>query len=152
MQQPSASLARPAGYRAAWLACLLLAALIFSPASSAQEVIVNPDVPIERIDKSTLRAILSMRLRNWDNGEPIRVFVLDDQHPLHQRFTRQILGLYPHRLRSAWDRLVYAGLGQAPTQVGNELEMRTMVATTPGAIGYLEKDMIDDSVREITVE
>lgn len=143
---------QPAWSRQTLLACILLIGLTIAPAAFAQRVVVNPSVPVQTLDKSTLRAIMSMRLHAWGDGKPIRVFVLGDKNPLHQRFTREVLGLYPHRLRRAWDRLVYAGIGQAPTEVSDEQEMRQMVATTPGAIGYLEKDMIDDSVREITVE
>jgi hypothetical protein len=46
-------------------------------------------------------------------------------------------------MRSAWDRLVYSGTGQAPLEVSSEEEMRAKIASTPGAIGYLKTVSID---------
>jgi ABC-type phosphate transport system substrate-binding protein len=125
---------------------------LVSHGAVAETVIVHPGVPAQQLSNETLRSVMSMRMRSWDDGTPVRVFVLRDQHPVHQQFCKRVLGLFPHQLRRTWDRLVYAGLGQAPTQVESQQQMRQLVAETPGAIGYLEKDMIDDSVRELTVE
>lgn len=93
-----------------------------------------------------------MRLRTWPDGRPIRVFVLEDHDPTHNRFAKTILSIFPYQLRRLWDRLVYSGTGQAPNTVGSQEEMRTRVATTPGAIGYLEKDQADASVRVVEVQ
>lgn len=132
-----------------WVLCL---GLLLSPLAAAQSVVVNKALAADTVSHETLRSIMSMRLRAWDDGTPVRVFVLPDQHPLHQQFCKRVLGLFPHQLRRTWDRLVYAGLGQAPVEVATQQEMRRLVASTPGAIGYLEKDMIDDSVRRITID
>ena len=140
------------GIRRSLCASCMCICLGISPCVLAQDVVVHKGITSTDINQNTLRAIIGMRLRVWDNGTPVRVFVLGDQHQLHQKFCKGTLGLFPHRLRRSWDRLVYAGIGQAPTEVSNQEEMRHLVAITPGAIGYLEQDMIDDSVRQITVQ
>ncbi len=90
-----------------------------------------------------------MRLRTWENGLPVSVFVLPDDAPLHSIFAKQKLNIFPYQLRSTWDRLVYSGTGQAPFIVHTELEMRTRIASTPGAIGYLSESMINDSIQVV---
>jgi hypothetical protein len=137
--------------RLVYICCIWLA-LLCSPLAAAQSLVVNKGLSIDSINQETLRSVMSMRMRVWEDGTPVRVFVLPDQHPLHQQFCKKVLGLFPHQLRRTWDRLVYAGLGQAPVEVASQQEMRRLVGATPGAIGYLEKDMIDDSVRQITIE
>jgi ABC-type phosphate transport system substrate-binding protein len=118
----------------------------------AEEVIIaNPNVDIDGLPRNALRAIFGMRLRAWPNNKAIRVFVLEDNDQVHTRFAKKNLSIYPHQLRRAWDRLVYSGTGQAPTEVGSEEEMRAAVASTPGAIGYLSKEQVDDSVRVLEV-
>jgi len=134
------------------LACWLCAGLMAGGVAAAEAVIVNKTVAVDSIDKETLRAVMSMRLRVWADGTPVHVFVLPDRHPAHQRFSKRILSLFPHQLRRTWDRLVYTGIGQAPTELQNPQEMLRQVATTPGAIGYIDKEMIDDSVRQLTIE
>ncbi len=85
------------------------------------------------------REIFFMRLNSWPDGSPIHVFVLPDNHPLHVRFTKEVLGVYPFQLRSAWDRLVFSGTGVSPTIVESEEEMRALIKSTPDSIGYTGK-------------
>ncbi|MGH8531307.1 MAG: substrate-binding domain-containing protein [Gammaproteobacteria bacterium] len=159
----------------AWALCLIL--LCGWPArASAVEVVVavNPATPVgEVIARNTLSAIFGMRFRTWENGTPIRVYVLPDNHPVHSLFSKQVLRVFPHQLRTAWDRLVFSGTGQAPlevasedemrasiaggteqalVEVGSEEEMRRKLATTSGAIGYLTRKMIDESVTVLPLE
>ncbi len=115
-------------------------------------LIANPSAQAGNMTRETVRAIFAMRQRTLPNGEAAHVFVLPDKHPLHERFTKEILGVYPHQLRLSWDRLVFSGTGQAPNEVGSIEEMRQRVASTPGGLGYLEKGAEDDSVSVLAVE
>jgi ABC-type phosphate transport system substrate-binding protein len=132
-------------------------------------VAINPATPAGgTITRNTLSAIFGMRLRAWADGTPIRVYVLPDDHAVHVAFSKEILGVFPHQLRTAWDRLVFSGTGQAPLEVadeeemririagiggtrpvvvGSEEEMREKLAQNAGAIGYLSREMIDKRVR-----
>ena len=108
---------------------------------SADEIRVKVngvDLPQNYFSREHLREIFFVRVTSWPNGLPIRVFVLPDQNPLHIRFAKEILGVYPYQLRSAWDRMVYSGTGVPPTVVDTEEEMRARLKATPGAIGYEE--------------
>lgn len=117
---------------------LLLAGVTRAPAEPpAVEIITSADRSGVAVDRGLLRAAFTMRIRQWPDGRPLRVFVLPDGHPLHDRFCRERLGTYPYVLRNAWDRLVYTGTGFAPITVSSEEEMRRRVQATPGAIGYI---------------
>lgn len=116
---------------------LLLVALQAPALAGGVEVITNPDHAAVTLDRSLLRAVFTMRMRQWPDGRPLRVFVFADDHPLHDRFSRELLGTYPYVLRNAWDRVVYTGTGLAPVVVNSEDEMRRRVLGTPGAIGYV---------------
>lgn len=99
-----------------------------------------------------LRAIFRMRLRNWQNHAPITVFILPDEDPLHGRFCKEILNVFPAQMRRAWNRLVFSGSGQAPITVKSVEEMRESVKSTPGAIGYLHKKEITNDVKILQIE
>ncbi|MDI5892534.1 hypothetical protein [Halomonas rhizosphaerae] len=139
------------------LATVMLAGLL--PAGSpaiAQEaqilLVAHPDVNTRQLKRDTTRAIFAMRQRTWPNGQAVRVFVLDNNHPVHARFAKEQLAVYPHQLQLAWDRMVFSGTGQAPDRVRDQAEMREQVATTPGALGYLEREYLDDRVQVISME
>ncbi|WP_415923028.1 hypothetical protein [Steroidobacter sp.] len=124
------------------LAALLLLVTAASRAEDsapAVDVIVSPALASMRLDRSLLRAVFTMRVREWPDGSPIRVFVLPDDDPLSDRFYRERLGMYSYVLRRAWDRMVFTGTGFAPTVVRSEQEMIERVRATPGAIGYVRK-------------
>ncbi len=99
-----------------------------------------------------MRALFTMRLRLWPDGAPVRVFVLPDQDPTHRSFSREVLNVYSHQLRRAWDRAVFSGTGQAPTEVRDGAEMLKRVAATPGAVGYVGGGVEDERVRFVPVD
>lgn len=115
---------------------LLLSALSTAWAGPVQ--VITHQGTVERpLDRQMVRALFTMRLRQWPDGTPVRVFVLADSNPLHVEFCREQLGTFPYVLRASWDRLVFTGTGIAPEIVANVKQMRERVATTPGAIGYI---------------
>jgi ABC-type phosphate transport system substrate-binding protein len=121
-------------------------------ASEPYEVITNPSVKEKTLSKSSLRAIFGMRLHTWPDGTAVRVFVMPDDTPLHGAFSKEKLNTFPYQLRSAWDRLVFSGTGQAPDTVSSSEEMLARVASTPGAIGYLPKSKIDGRVNVLQIK
>lgn len=113
---------------------------------------VNAAVPDNAVSKNTIRAIFGVRVRKWSDGSPITVFVLPDNDPLHERFSKSQLNIFPHQLRRAWDRQVYSGTGQAPTEVANEEEMVRQLSETPGSIGYLSEDRVVPELKTLEIE
>lgn len=121
---------------------LLLSVFILLPNTTLQAgglkpVLVDSNGQAKHYSLETVREIFFMRLGSWPDGSPIHVFVLPDSHPLHVRFAKEILGVYPFQLRSAWDRIVYSGTGVAPTTVETPEEMQMRIKGTPGSIGYM---------------
>jgi hypothetical protein len=128
------------------LRCLLAALMLMVSAAAipqssalAVQVIVSPSLANVTLDRSLLRAVFTMRVREWPDGTPIHVFVLPDDNPLSDQFYREQLGMYSYVLRRAWDRMVFTGTGFAPTVVRSEAEMIARVRATPGAIGFVRK-------------
>lgn len=121
--------------------CLILAMWIgtSSAADGPPVPYIGRGFPNKGFSQEQLREIFFARQSKWPDGTPIRVFVLPDDHPLHIRFAKEILSVYPYQLRSAWDRMLFAGTGVPPTVVDNIEEMRRRVEETRGAIGYLEE-------------
>jgi hypothetical protein len=130
---------------------ILLTACLFVSRAPAQEVVINPDAGITKIDLPTLRAIFGMRQTEWPNGISVTPFVMDSDSQLHTRFAKNVLQVFPYQLQQAWDRLVFSGTGQAPLVVNSPSEMRRRVAQTPGGIGYLPSEYLGDSVLIVEV-
>lgn len=115
-------------------------------------LVTHPSNNDRSLKFQTLRAIYSMRMQTWPDGDPIRVFVLPDTDKTHKKFCKDLLKTLPRHLRKNWDRLVFSGIAQAPTPVPNTRKMKQKIATTPGAIGYIARGEIDDSVTIVNIE
>ncbi len=113
---------------------------------------MHPGVEQNRLKVDGVRALFTMRLRQWPDGRFVKVFVLSDRASLHREFSKQLLGVFPHQLRRAWDRMVFTGTGQAPTEVEDEEEMLYRVGSTPGAVGYVSGHIGDKDVRVLQVD
>lgn len=122
-----------------------------SAALADQVLVAHPSIDESEVSLNTTRLMFCMQLAQWPNGAPARVFVLPDDNQLHRSFAKDLLTLYPRQLRRVWDRQLYSGTGQAPETVADEAEMRKKVAATPGAIGYLSSEMIDDTIHVLTI-
>ena len=137
----------------------LLAALALLLATSAAHgdadgvvLVAHPEVTTQALTRDTTRAIFAMRQRTWPDGQAVRVFVLANEHEDHVRFAKERLAVFPHQLQLSWDRLVFSGTGQAPTRVSSPTDMLERVATTPGGLGYLAREHLDERVQVITME
>ncbi len=133
--------------RALLMAALMVTPSIATPQESSfpVDVIVSPSLASITLDRRMLRAVFTMRMREWPDGSPIRVFVLPDDDPLSDQFYRERLGMYSYVLRRAWDRMVFTGTGLAPTIVKSEREMIERVRATPGAIGFVSQRELSKS-------
>lgn len=131
---------------------LLGFSLGWGTSAGAVDIIVNRGVSVSSVSQQRVRAMFAMKLLQWPDGQQVRVFVLADDVPLHRTFSKEVLGVYPYQLRQTWDRLVYSGTGQAPTEVGSEAEMLKRVARTPGALGYARHAQPGDRVRILSVD
>jgi len=137
------------------IGCLLALLLVSFDSlgdESATIVIANRTVQQTSLPLETLRAIFAMRQRTLPDGHAVHVFVLPDDNPVHEDFSKKILGVYPHQLRLAWDRAVFSGTGQAPNEVDNEAEMLETIASTPGSVGYIKQSSLNDQVRVLDIE
>ncbi|MDQ7090731.1 MAG: hypothetical protein Q9M50_08810 [Methylococcales bacterium] len=133
--------------------CLSFIFLLVIPSTSyAVDVVVNNSVPAKSYSLNDVRAIFMMRTTQWANGKIIKVFVLADNHPSHQAFTKNKLALFPHQLRSFWNRLVQSGTGKAPIEVASLAQMLKAIAVTPYAIGYIDENKTHKNIRRLNYQ
>ena len=125
---------------------------IYGWAESSISVIAHPEVAVQSLSRDSVWSIFGMRTRVWPNGQKIKVFVLDTDHPVHRQFTTDVLGTYPYQLNRIWKRLVFSGTGRAPVTCSSLEEMTLKVRSTPGAIGYITVQAKEGEHHVISVE
>lgn len=133
------------------LFCALILGTWAPGVAFSQELIAHAGLPIDTLTRTQAQLYFTMRLQEWPHRQPVHVFVLADSNPLHRRFAKQLLNLFPYQLRRVWDRQVFSGTGQAPRLVADEAEMIEQVAATPGAVGYVEAAPSDINIKPLAV-
>jgi len=109
----------------------------FAVAADRPVIITHPSVSTQSLSRDAVLAMFAMHSQRWSDGQRVKVFVLQKDHPTHKTFTTDVLGTYPYQLERIWRRLVYSGTGRAPQVCIDEAEMRRRVRSTPGSIGYV---------------
>ena len=129
--------------------CLfIIAVMILSgTALNAQvAVIVNKSVNASSISKSNLLDIYSLTTKNWDNGNKIIVFDQKSDNEVKEKFY-SFIGKSNSDLKKVWMRAQLTGEGFAPEALNSDQEVLNKVASTPNAIGYINKNSVSSSVK-----
>ena len=71
--------------------------------------------------------------------------------PLRDEFYTRLTGKSPALMKSHWSKMIFTGRGHPPRELANSLAVRRMVAENPGMIGYVDKSVLDPSVKAVLV-
>lgn len=64
-------------------------------------------------------------------------------------FYAKFTGKSAAQIKAHWSKIIFTGRGQPPKEVPNSIEVKKLVAENPKAIGYIERSLVDGSVRAL---
>jgi ABC-type phosphate transport system substrate-binding protein len=132
------------------IAIILVTAAAPSALCAEVAVIAHPSVPVEAITRAQLLDLYTGDVKEWDNGEPIILIDLKPKTDVKQTFY-DYLGKSASRMKSIWMKNMLTGEGKPPESMGSQQDLLQKVASTPGAIGYVDNNLVTGDVRTLTV-
>lgn len=130
---------------------IVLAALALASAGSAAAeivVIAHPAVGLASLSTAQVSRLFLGQTDQLPNGaKAIPLSVAGDAE---DQFSREILKKSPEQIEKYWARMIFTGKARQPRQV-KAGDVRTTVASTPGAISYIDRSQVDASVKVIHV-
>lgn len=134
------------------LALAIFAVLITVSAASADDfaLIVNHANPESSVTQAEAQAIFLGKKTSWPNGVGV-LPVLQESSPVHQEFTKAVVGKSPGQFSNYWKKALFTGTGIPPRSLNGDGEVKTFVAANDGAIGYVTAAAVDDSVKKLEV-
>ena len=129
--------------------CLIFLALtLFTASTYAQTaVIVHPEtVTIKKLNVN--RAYLGYA-KKFPGGYTMQVLDQPKGSARRDVFYRAIVRKTPSQIIQHWSRLTSHKKGRPPLVLNDELAILTAVASTPGAIGYIDEALVDSSVKVV---
>lgn len=136
-------------------ACILIA-FVFTLAGSVAAaeaevaVIANPSVPVTHMTSTDLLDVYTGDVREWKDGAPVIVFDLKPRSAIKDAFYK-FLGKSSSRMKSIWMKNMLSGDGRPPQARETEEEILQTIASTPGAIGYVNRALVTEGVVELVV-
>ena len=125
----------------------------FSPlAAMAQNqstlaVVVNKDVPVEKVDAGQATQLFLRQVTTWPDGVRVQPVDLTQGNPLRAEFYSRITGRSPGQLRAYWARQAFTGMGVPLREVATVEDVSRFIRSTPGAIGYVERRNTDTGLK-----
>ncbi len=115
-------------------------------------IIAHKSNRMDTLAASKLRLIFLKKVSRWPWGAKIRPVNLDRRDPLRRAFSEQMLRQSPGELDAYWiEQKVTRNLSR-PHAERDYRRVLAMVASSPGAIAYVPKNMVDDRVKVIEAE
>jgi len=113
-------------------------------------VIAHPSVQVEDFDKALLFDIYKGDVRTWDDDTKIKVWDLSECGEIRESFYK-FLGKRRSRMKSIWMRKLLTGEGEPPDEASSQEEMIEKIIATPGSIGYIDMELVDEQVKLLLV-
>ena len=135
---------------------LLFAAMLFiSVIVKAQETTLvavgnSSSVPSD-MKLSELKAILLGEKQRWKNGSRIIIALMKTNTMIGKNTSSRMYDMTGDQLNKYWLALVFQGKAQAPNFFSSTNDLENFVAQTQGAIGIVDKPIIDGELRGVLV-
>jgi ABC-type phosphate transport system substrate-binding protein len=141
---------------------LLLAWALATAAATAREqpatppalaIVVNRSNPIENLTFSELRHIFMLDTQTWPHGRKITVVLRDKGQPERTDAIRLICGLAERDYeKHILFRTFQGSVNIGPRAIQSAPAMLRFVFSAPGAIGYVNADEVDGSVKLLRID
>ena len=132
-------------------AVVLSSILLAAPALSAEVVVIaHPSVPVKTMTSAELLDVYMGDVKEWQDGSPIIVLDLKPKSAVKEAFYTY-LGKSSSRMKSIWMKNMLSGEGRPPEAHESGEKILEKVMSTPGAIGYIDRSLVNGSVVELVV-
>jgi ABC-type phosphate transport system substrate-binding protein len=121
------------------------------PISSFAEVLVvtAANSPLMALSSNQICDLFTGKSAQLSGGTPVILIDQTELNPLREEFYFKVAHKSAAQIKANWAKLYFTGRGIPPREANNSEHVKKMVATIPGAIGYIERPSLDDSVKII---
>jgi ABC-type phosphate transport system substrate-binding protein len=129
---------------------MAVALSLASTASMADVVaVVSVKSPIAALSKSEVAQIFLGKTNRFPNGAQAVPVDQSEGSSVRDEFYEKIAEQSAAQIKAYWSKIIFTGRGQPPPTVSSDIEMKKRISENPEAIGYIDKKLVDDSVRVV---
>jgi len=118
---------------------------------SASDVVavVSVNNPVTTLNRNQVVDIFLGKTVRFPDGSPVVPIDQMEGSTGRNEFYLEYAGMTTAQLKAHWSKIIFTGRGFPPEQVVNCLEVKQYLLEHPDAIGYIERDLVDDSVKVV---
>ncbi len=129
-----------------------IAVLLVIPFSSRAELVVvtGANDPVT-LSKSQISDVFLGKVTSLPDGRSVIPVDQPESSPLRDRFYLEVANRSAAQAKAQWAKLYFTGRGVPPREGRDSSDIKKILNSTPGAIGYIDQTSLDDSVKVILV-
>jgi ABC-type phosphate transport system substrate-binding protein len=130
-------------------AAILLACYAGLAVADDLAVVVSARSPVQTLRPDQVAAIFLGQAPRFPNGAVATALDHPIGSPERDQFYLRVAGKTPALLKAHWSKMVFTGRGQPPRELPGSAAVRKAVAEDPALIGYIGREALDPSVRQV---
>jgi ABC-type phosphate transport system substrate-binding protein len=134
-----------------WFSGIAAAAAIATafPASAELVIIVNPRNATATLTTEQVSQLFLGKSASFPGGAAATALNLAEGAPLRDEFYSKVTDKNPGQVKAYWAKQMFSGKGSPPRELASAAEVKKAVASDPGAIGYVDKSLLDATVKGV---
>jgi ABC-type phosphate transport system substrate-binding protein len=114
--------------------------------------VVSRDSTVTALSTNQLVDIFLGRSARFPNGKQAVPIDQAEGTAARDEFYSRFAGKSAAQLKAHWSKIIFTGRGQPPKAVSDSSETKKLLAQNPNAVGYIERSVVDDSVRVLLAQ
>ena len=125
---------------------ILVLSFAAMPAIADVVAVVSVRSPIDVLSASQVVDIFLGKARNFPDGTPAVPIDQAENSTARDEFYLRV-GKSAAQIKAYWSKIIFTGRGQPPPTVSNDIEMKKRIVNNPAAIGYIDRSLVDGTVK-----
>jgi ABC-type phosphate transport system substrate-binding protein len=135
--------------RIGWVAIGLALCLSGAVVKADVVAVVSAKSPITSLSMSQVADIFSGKASRFPNGVQALPIDQAEGSAIRNEFYSKVVGKNAAQIKAYWSKIIFTGRGQPPPIVSNNIEMKKRISDNPAAIGYIDRSLVDESVKVV---
>ena len=114
--------------------------------------VVSAQNPVTTLSKYQVVDIFLGKANHFPDGSQVVVIDQETGSAARDEFYTSFAGKSAAQLKAYWSKIIFTGKGQPPEEVSSGSAVKIYLSENPNAIGYIERNLVDDSVKVLAVQ
>ena len=130
----------------------LALSLCVNAAAADVVAVVSAKNPATTLSKNQVVDIFLGKASRFPDGSQAVPIDQVEGSAVRDEFYLTYAGKVPSQLKAYWSKVIFTGRGEPPKELANSVEVKKRLSENPNAIGYIERDVVDASVKVVLAQ